>query len=97
MNDKIIDYVSSKVVEDIRAARNLAPALCKAINQFPLIDHVRARIEPDDFPLIRSLIEDDSVARQNLGRALLRNIEDVKEVRDYVERMLQRDDLLFQT
>jgi hypothetical protein len=97
MNSVVSDYVAEKVISDIRSGTPLSAALCDALTTFPLIERLRQLIRIEDFESLRALCESTDETMQNLGLALLRNIESAAVVRQYLQEMWKRDDLHFRT
>lgn len=93
----IAEYLADKLINDIRSGVILLPELCEAVTSVPLIDYLRSRIRVEDFDRIRALCDSENAASQNLGLALLRNIEHESEVRSFLENLWERPDLSFRT
>jgi NADPH-dependent ferric siderophore reductase len=86
MKTVLAEYLSRKIIEDIRSGKTLSPEICESVCHFPLIDFLRRLVQPDDWNHIKLLLEANHVDIRTLGRALLNRILNVNGVREYLVR-----------
>lgn len=97
MENVISEYLAEKFCADIRAGAPASSELCSALTSFPVIDYLRSRIQIEDFERLQVFCDSDDPAKQNLGLALLRNIESIGNVRTYLENLWHRASLSFRS
>ena len=76
--------MGEKVVQDIRARKELSDDLCKSVTGYPFVDHLRRALKSDDLPHVIQVCESVKTLQKHLGFALLQAFADSKKVEDYL-------------
>ncbi|MCR4320975.1 MAG: hypothetical protein NUV74_11650 [Candidatus Brocadiaceae bacterium] len=75
MKQPIIDYLASKVIEDIRQQRRFNDSVADNLNKYPLMDSLRELIQQEDVPILLEMTKSMSTCICNLAISLLRKFD----------------------
>lgn len=84
MNNLVSAYVARKVIEDFLNESHLDEDLCEELNQYPLIDSLRAAVEPPDIGKLLKLADSKSTKQAALALSMLRRHAANAEVRIFL-------------
>jgi len=92
MSQTVSEDVAAVVVESLRSGQVPSGDLCRILKTYPLLDDIRSRICPDDWPVVRRLCESGNEDVCRFGLSLTGEFSG-REVRSYLGEMWERDDL----
>lgn len=81
MKQPIIDYLASKVIEDIRQQRCFDDSVADNLNKYPLMDSLREVIQQEDVPILLEMTKSTSTCICNLAISLLRKFDTQADVK----------------
>lgn len=83
------------IVDAIRQGSLPSPNQCDEWCQYPQVDVIRKLIQTHDWEPVRNLCESRNEYQREFGVALLRNIQDIPEIKQYLMDYWSRPDLTF--
>ena len=99
MKQSVIDYLVSKVIEDIRQGRAFGSEFALVLQDYSLNDSLRSAVQAVDIPILMKMAKSDQLVVGNLAISLLQKFhyqEDVKQffleewdLSESVERRMQ--------
>jgi len=93
-----IEYFANKLIDDIRSDNILPADLCRAAAVFPNpIDSIRKLVKPSDWPHLRLVCDSTIDQVAFLGISLLNKIQDLPDVRKYLEEAWRRPNSPYET
>jgi len=87
-NSALVDYLSNKIMDDVRCGRQLDGDLAISVYKYPFIDRIRTLVTKSDRDIILELAsarEDDVAVWSFAVGGLLRSLEEDPEVRKLFE------------
>ncbi len=84
MNEFVVKYVASKVIDDIRSNRIIDDDLAENIDCHPYVDCMRVIIEREDIPKLLVLIDSSSLHVGNLAINLLKKFDHDESVKSFL-------------
>jgi len=82
MNSELMEYLSEKIMEDLRNRKNLSPHIYYEINKYPIIDFIRSKINVSDLELIIELMNSEDKNVLYFGISLTKNILDEELIKN---------------
>ncbi len=92
MEKVLLNYLGEKLIDDLRSGAQLPSELLGLANQVEIVDVLRKYVGIEDFRWIRSMCDSKEDGAQQLGLSLVRNIQNEKVVRSYLEEMWKNKD-----
>jgi len=82
MNSELMEYLSEKIMEDLRNRKNLSPHIYYEINKYPIIDFIRSKINVSDLELIIELMNSEDKNVLYFGISVTKNILDEELIKN---------------
>ena len=83
MDEVIMKYLASKILDDIRYGRPLGNDVAESLNRYP-IDTLRQLVQKEDVPLLMEMAASSSLSVGNLGITLLRKFDREEEIKSFM-------------
>ncbi len=81
MNQEIINYLSEKVIADLRIGKHLSPIIYQWCNRYSVIGYFRARIDLTDLNMILTLFDSEEKELRYFAISLSKNIVEQETIR----------------
>jgi len=83
MELELAQYITEKIVCDLRCRRKLPEPVAAAINKYPLVDTLRLAVDEYDVPMLKSMVMSNSLEVGNLAVSLLRKFDRESSIKEF--------------
>ncbi|MCK4351900.1 hypothetical protein KAW65_00650 [candidate division WOR-3 bacterium] len=80
MEERILNYLAGKVMDDLRIGIEFSDELIQGLNKYPFIDYIRKQVTKEDIHIIKKMAQSEKLTTRRFGISLTRKLLRDREI-----------------